>query len=145
MPKKSNWSITRITFLVMLVVAGIGWLVCCAEYAKDAEDWEPTTVQSDGEEMPRLPTGRRGQSRALQQALLDAVVGTVSITANAFQQIPNAPAVLSFGVTQRTWWFVGFAIVECLVLAFGAGLYRLERQLEGPTKRRRKKAKSPVA
>lgn len=120
MAANPNWSVKRIVVLLMLVIAGIGWLVFSADYARAVEGWKPPVVKAE--------PGSRGSGKAL----VDAVLGATSSIENAVRQVPNAPAVVYFSVTKRIWTVVGFLIIESLPIAFGMGLTRLGTELDKP-------------
>jgi hypothetical protein len=121
--KKQYWSIKSVVAALVLVIAAFGWLVLAAEYAKKVEGLKLSGYL-------KLPESikRRGPT----ESLADAVGGAIDSTRNAFHQIPNAPAVMLFGIRHRTWTVIGFVTIECLVVAIGVFVNRLEKTLNEP-------------
>jgi hypothetical protein len=121
--KKQHWSIKSVVVVLMLVIAAFGWLVLAAEYAKGVEGLKFSGYL-------KLPDSikRRGPT----ESLADAVGGAIDSTGNAFRQIPNAPAVVLFSIRHRTWTVIGFVTIECLVVAIGVVVNRLEKTLAEP-------------
>jgi hypothetical protein len=120
---KQYWSIKSVVAAIVLVIAAFGWLALAAEYAKEVEGLKFSGYL-------KLPDSikRRGAT----ESLADAIGGAIDSTRNAFHQIPNAPAVILFSIRHRTWTTIGFATVECLVVAIGVFVNRLEKTLDEP-------------
>jgi hypothetical protein len=125
--KKRGWSITAVVAVCMCLIAVFGWIVLAAEYAKEVEG-----VKFRGYVTPG-PTGR-GQAGT---ALAEAVCGLIDASLNGVREIANAPSVILFSLTRRTWATVGFVVIECLAAVFGALLKRLEKTLAEPPKVKR--------
>jgi hypothetical protein len=120
---KQYWSIKSVVAAIVLVIAAFGWLVLAAEYAKEVEGLKFSGYL-------KLPDSikRRGAT----ESLADAIGGAIDSTRNAFHQIPNAPAVILFSIRHRTWTTIGFVTIECLVVAIGVFVNRLEKTLDEP-------------
>jgi hypothetical protein len=90
-----------------------------------------------------MPREWKGSSSAATYKLPDAIKrrgptesladGAIDSTRNAFRQLPNAPAVILFSFRDRTWTVIGFVTIECLVIAIGVVVNRLEKTLDETT------------
>ncbi len=125
--KKRGWSVTFVVGVSMCVIAVFGWIVLAAEYAKEVEG-----VKFRGYVTPG-PTGR-GQAGT---ALAEAVCGLIDTSLNGVREIANAPSVILFNLTRRTWVTIAFVVIECLAAASGIYLKRLEKTLEETPKVKR--------
>ena len=105
----------------MLLVLAIGWGVMASAYVTDVEGVRPA-----------VEGGRVG--RGGPRAIASLAGGFVS---NAFRKVPDAPAVLSYGLTETVWIPVTICLVEGLIVACGFGMKLVEKNLAGPPTRRR--------
>lgn len=102
---------------VMLLVLAFFWCSAASSYATEVE----------GRTLGRVGGPRRMGVAALAFFLINGLV-----------QIANIPAVVSFTLAQQKWVVIGFLIVEALVLVGFFGIKVVERNLEGPPKKKRR-------
>lgn len=69
----------------------------------------------------------------------DKYAGVIMFIIVAVVEIPELFTVISWHAAHRLWLLIAMAAMPVGVIALGFGMQRLERQLEGPPKRRRKK------
>ena len=107
--QESELSIGGVVVMLMLVIAAFGWAFAAAGYAHEFENWGSGV-------------GRRAFG---------------SFIRNAFSQIPNFFAVVSFTFSKRFWLVIVILVLEGLALLAGLGMKKLERDWDKPPRRRR--------
>jgi len=107
---EEEWPVWYVTLFLMLFVAWLAWAFAAAGYATEQEGLSPF--------------GRR---------LLKLLVW------NALAKLPDLPAVLSYTFREKLWLPIVFAVVEVLIVLLGVVLKVVERQMDSPKKRRRRR------
>ncbi|QDT14857.1 hypothetical protein [Alienimonas californiensis] len=121
-------SLTKTAVILAVVVALFAWGVAAAEYAAEAEGW--TSVDTPDEDAS--PGGLRRNRSAGLRLMIGALLAFLW---NGVVQIPNAPWVAWFALTNR-WWIVVLFLLAELAIAGGAFLLRkLDAELHGKTVR----------
>lgn len=122
---KLHLSIPQVTICLSLVVALLLW--CCAASAY---------ADRDGHRFQRPD---RGVRRAAPLVFFGQMVGRLAWQSVA--QIPSAPWVIGYVVSERRGLLIGGLVVEALVISTGMGLQMLEGRIDPPRKRKRKRRK----
>jgi len=120
--KSVNWVIAA----SMIVIALFGWGYMAGVYATDVEEFRPDVPQG---------TDYRGRRRI--SAIGAAVSGIYHFVKNGMQQIPNAPAVISYNFSHKLWLPITIGIFELAAIGGGFGMKRLEQNLNAPPRHRR--------
>ena len=136
-----GWSLTKMTVALALVTALFGWGVAAAEYATEAEGWSSVPPPGEAGDAPRL--GRRARGGAIRMAYRSFV----EFVWNGVVQLPNAPWVAGFVLTERPWLTVLFLCLEAALIGGALLLRKLDAELHGkpvrasdrPAKRRKKR------
>lgn len=124
-PAATNWSIPQVTIGVSMVVALLFW--CCAASAY---------ADRDGH---RFQRPERGVRRTAPLVFFGQMVGRLAWQSVA--QIPSAPWVIGYVVSERRGLLIGGLIVEAMVISGGMGLQMLESRIDPPRKKKRKRRK----
>jgi len=103
---------------VMLIVLAFFWCCAASGYATEIE----------GQTIGRVSGPRQMGIAALAFFLL-----------NGLAKLASLPAVVSFTLTRQWWIVIGLLVVEALVLIGFVGIKAVERSLEGPPKKKRKR------
>jgi hypothetical protein len=134
---QGGWSATQVIVGLTLVVCGLTWMVSASAYATAQYQAQLAAAEEEGEESPEpyipRPRFRRSSGLVFGAALIGAFLK------NAITEIPHAPQVIWFALTQRLLIPIGFVLTEGLVIALGVGLTVAERTLEKPAQKRRSK------
>jgi hypothetical protein len=123
-PAEVHLSIPQVTICVSLVVALLFW--CCAASAY---------ADRDGHRFQQ--PARRARGAAI--SFFVQVAGRFAWQSVA--QIPSAPWVIGYVVSERRGLLIGGLIVEAMVITGGMGLQMLESRIELPRKKKRKRRK----
>lgn len=124
-PARLHLSIPQVTICLSLVVALLLW--CCAASAY---------ADRDGHRFQRPDSGVR---RTAPLVFFGQMVGRLAWQSVA--QIPSAPWVIGYVVSERRGLLIGGLVVEALVISTGMGLQMLEGRIDPPRKRKRKRRK----
>jgi hypothetical protein len=65
------------------------------------------------------------------------VAALVFFLSNGVLQLPNLASVTSYTCSENWWVLIGLVVVEVLVLMGFVGIKVVERNLDGPKKKRR--------
>ncbi|HTN01732.1 hypothetical protein [Planctellipticum variicoloris] len=123
-PVAANWSIPQVTIGVSIVAAILFW--CCAASAYASRDGNPIDL-------------RGLRPRAASRAFAVQMVGNFAW--HSVAQIPSAPWVIGYVMTERRGLLIGGLVVEALIITGGMGLQMLERRIDPPRKKKRKRRK----
>jgi len=134
---QGGWSATQVIVGLTLVVFLLAWMVSASAYATAQHQAQVAAAEEEGEDEagPYIPRPRFRRSSGL-------VFGAVMIGTflkNAVVEIPHAPQVIWFALTQRLLIPIGIVLTEGLVIPFGVALSVAERSLESPKTKRRSK------
>ncbi len=119
--KSLNWVIGA----VMVLIAAFGWGFLAGSYS--GAQRTGISEMSAGE-LQSLDTRGLGEARREAKG---------AFIANAIDQLPNMPAVISWHFSNRIWLPILILMLEVGVVLGGIGAKRLEKQLEQPKSRRR--------
>jgi hypothetical protein len=122
-------SLTWVVVMLMVAIAGLGWAFAAAQYAHSEEGWRTegaveAATRNAEEGRPTDLRGRRARADFFR---------------NAFVQIPNAPAVVSFTFKNRLWLAILIGVLEAGALAFGWWARGLESKFENEDRTRRRR------
>ncbi len=111
MQKKDEEQSTSVVLIGLMVgIALFGWAFCAAAYATE------------------------------QQGLHDFGRGSKgTFITNAFVQIPNGVAVMSYVFQNKIWLPIIFGVLEVLALGFGIVMKVVEKKIDGPPQRGRRR------
>ncbi|MBI1346473.1 hypothetical protein GC163_09300 [bacterium] len=123
------------TLLVGIVLAYLLWGVAASMYDVSlGNQWVLAPVDSSV-----------SIRRARPNPIVIFVGGLWAFFSTSIRYIPSCPWVLSYVITQRTWFAVVAVLVECGVVAFGLLMKTLEKSLEKTGGHGIKKGKRPAA
>ncbi len=114
-------SVRRMTVLLIVAVALLGWAFAAAGYAQAVDGWHAR--QGAGEVAASAARHVRGRGLSMLAVTL------WDFFLNAVLQIPNLFAVLGFTFRERFWLPVTFAVIEILVLVGSWRLAALEKEM----------------
>ena len=121
--------------MAAVLVAAFGWAFMAAGYAHSVEGWRSGGV-AEAEFHGRLRVRRGSMQRESVRAMADFVH-------NAFRQLPKMPAVIGHSVSNRLWLPLLFVVLEGGVIGGGWWMYRLEKELRRPPRRKPRKIATP--
>ncbi|MCA9023204.1 MAG: hypothetical protein KDA74_23810, partial [Planctomycetaceae bacterium] len=112
----------KVIGLVMLGIALFGWACAAAAYAHEKEGWraneaERFAAENASDDLNETRLTRRGRMGGAM--IKTAFVSLKDFIWNAFRQIPNAFAVISFNFQHRLWLIILFICLEAGAVGFG--------------------------
>lgn len=124
-PAATNWSIPQVTVGISIVVALLFWCCAASAYAdRDGHRFQPPETRV---------------RRTAPLVLFGQMVGRFAW--HSVAQIPSAPWVIGYVVTERRGLLIGGLVVEAIVITGGMGLQMLESRIDPPRKKKRKRRK----
>jgi hypothetical protein len=149
MPKRKQsegWSATQVLVGLTVVVVLLTWMVSASAYATARHAAEHVAAAEAGDEPSEeyLPMPRPRIRRTGGLVFGAMMIGT--FLKNAVVEIPHAPQVVWFALTERWLIPVGFVLTELLVVGLSLGLKVAEQSLVAqPPKRKSKVPEIRVA
>ncbi|MCA9023205.1 MAG: hypothetical protein KDA74_23815 [Planctomycetaceae bacterium] len=127
MSRKNNdgeASTSKVIVMLMLAIAFFGWAFFAAAYAHSEEGWR----QADSSANIADPS-EVGQDERLENAgniTRESRSSLKDFIWNAFSQIPNMVAVISFNFQHRLWLVILFACLEAGALGLGYAMSKID-------------------
>lgn len=128
--KQGGWTLTRIYFVLFVLVCLGTWGEMAASYARDVEGWvagSGVALEVDGARF------RRHRSAAI--ALM--IASMLDFTTNAFAQLPRLPQVFSHTFTQAWGVLIVFVLVQAVLACALCVMKGLELKMEQDARKRR--------
>jgi hypothetical protein len=139
--RKVGWSPTAITVALSLTLMVLTWAAAASAFATARFQADIAAAEAAGEDPPDVDYLKRPRLRRAS-GLAFGVLMVWTFIKNAFVEIPHAPQVIWFALTQRIMIPIGWVVGEGLIILMGVAL-KLAERAEAASKTRKRKPAVP--
>ena len=119
--EEREWPLKWVALALMAFIAALCWGLAAASYAINVEGWRSGVGQYRTTDGPFDWASYKALDRFLY---------------NALEQVPNAPQVLGYAVTDAWWVLILFVVLESLACLFWWKARALEKEFAAEDSRR---------